>query len=57
MNKRKLGSLTLCALLFALSVSADAQQTKKVYRIGYLISGSSSSAREISQVEAFRQGL
>jgi putative tryptophan/tyrosine transport system substrate-binding protein len=36
MNKRKLGSFTLCALLFALSVSADAQQAKKIARIGYL---------------------
>src|SRR5215831_16792483 len=36
MNKRKLGSLTLYALLFALSVSADAQQAKKIARIGYL---------------------
>src|SRR5215467_8102077 len=36
MNKRKLGSLTLCALLFALSVSADAQQAKKIARIAYL---------------------
>src|SRR5262249_36621405 len=36
MKKRKLGSLTVCALLFALSVSADAQQAKKIARIGYL---------------------
>src|SRR5215813_11734315 len=36
MNKRKLGSFALCALLFALSVSADAQQAKKIARIGYL---------------------
>ena len=27
--------LTLCAMLFALSVSAQAQQPKKVPRIGY----------------------
>jgi putative tryptophan/tyrosine transport system substrate-binding protein len=35
MNKRKLGSFALCAVLFALS-SAEAQQPKKVPLIGYL---------------------
>ena len=34
--KRKLIGLGLCALLFALSVSTQAQQPKKVPRIGYL---------------------
>ena len=47
----------LCALLFALSFPADAQQPKKVPRIGFLVSGSLSSTREIGNVEAFRQGL
>src|SRR5262245_17763631 len=36
MNKRKLGSFALCAMLFALCQSAEAQQPKKVFRIGYL---------------------
>jgi putative ABC transport system substrate-binding protein len=36
MNKRKLGSFALCAMLFALCASASAQQPKKVPRIGYL---------------------
>jgi putative tryptophan/tyrosine transport system substrate-binding protein len=36
MNKRKLGSFPLSAMLFALCFSAEAQQPKKVYRIGYL---------------------
>src|SRR5215510_703480 len=36
MNKRKLGSFALCAMLFALSISAEAQQPVKVYRIGFL---------------------
>ena len=36
MNKRKLGSFSLSAMLFALCFSAEAQQPKKVYRIGYL---------------------
>jgi putative tryptophan/tyrosine transport system substrate-binding protein len=35
MNSRKLGSF-LSAMLFALCFSAEAQQPKKVYRIGYL---------------------
>jgi hypothetical protein len=36
MNKRKLGSFALFALLFALCVPAEAQQPKKVPLIGYL---------------------
>ena len=36
---------------------AEAQQPKKVPRIGYLVSVSLSSTREVGQVEAFRQGL
>jgi putative ABC transport system substrate-binding protein len=45
--------LALCAMLLALRSSADAQQTKKVPRIGYLSIGG-----ELGQVsEAFLQGL
>jgi putative ABC transport system substrate-binding protein len=36
MNKRKLGSFALCAMLFALCLPAQAQQPKKVQVIGYL---------------------
>ena len=36
MNKRKLGSFALCAMLFALCLPAEAQQPKKIPRIGYL---------------------
>ena len=36
MNKRKLASFALCAMLLTLCASAEAQQPKKVYRIGYL---------------------
>src|SRR5262249_47539894 len=36
MNKRKLGSFALCAMLFALWLPAEAQQPGKVPRIGYL---------------------
>jgi putative ABC transport system substrate-binding protein len=52
MRKNVIG-LALSALLFALCVSAEAQQTKKVYRIGYL----SPRLGMDSRAEAFRQGL
>jgi putative tryptophan/tyrosine transport system substrate-binding protein len=38
----KIFRLTLCAMLFALSYSASAQQPKKIFRIGYLSGGGSS---------------
>ena len=47
--------LTLCAMLFALSASAEAQQPKKVPRIGYL--SPVSTSRGSASLEAFRQGL
>jgi len=47
--------LALCALFVALSLPADAQQPKKVPRIGVLHSGSPSSTA--AQRDAFRQGL
>src|SRR5215831_20696062 len=53
--KRKIIGLTFSALLFLLSFPADAQQPKKVQRIGLLSSGSPSSTKE--GVEAFRQRL
>ena len=47
------------ALLFVLGLfsTAEAQQPKKVPRIGLLVGASLSSRREVGQVEAFRQGL
>jgi putative ABC transport system substrate-binding protein len=51
MNKRILG-LVLGAMLFALCVYAQAQQPKKVPRIGFLTLVASPSAREV-----FQQGL
>ena len=45
----------LCAMLFALSFPADAQQPKKVPRIGYL-SGNFPSSESV-RTEAFLQGL
>jgi putative ABC transport system substrate-binding protein len=46
----------LCAMLFVLSSSAQAQQPTKIPRIGYL-SGSASRSDNPTWHEAFRQGL
>jgi ABC transporter substrate binding protein len=51
--KRKITVLALCAMLFALCQSAEAQQQGKVPRIGYQSASSSGENNE----EAFRQGL
>src|SRR5215467_14476468 len=48
-------ALISCALLFALGTSADAQQAKKIPRIGILFGGSSFGYSV--RVEAFRQRL
>jgi putative tryptophan/tyrosine transport system substrate-binding protein len=53
--KRKITVLALCAILFALCSSAQAQQPKKDPRIGLLYSVSASSGAPRN--EAFRQGL
>ena len=53
--RRKIFCFALCALLFAHCFSVEAQQPKKVPRIGFLSAFSSSSDRE--RIEAFRQGL
>jgi putative tryptophan/tyrosine transport system substrate-binding protein len=55
MNKRKLGSFALIAMLFALSYSASAQQPKKIARIGFLTGGSPTQIS--ARTEALRQGL
>ena len=49
-------SFALFAMLFALCLPAEAQQTKKVPRIGYL-SRTGDSKNPGFQVEGFRQGL
>jgi putative ABC transport system substrate-binding protein len=46
---------TLCAMLFALCTIAEAQQPKKVARVGYLIAGTPST--QAPYTNAFRQGL
>jgi putative ABC transport system substrate-binding protein len=58
MNKRKLGSFALWAMLLALSMPAEAQQPKKIPRIGF-VSGRSTptSATPDSSAEAFRHGM
>jgi ABC-type uncharacterized transport system substrate-binding protein len=48
--------LTLAVLSFAASLAADAQPTSKIYRIGYLSTGSASTTYT-RPLEAFRQGL
>ena len=54
--KRKVSRLALCALLFALCSSAEAQQIGKIPRIGYVrVVGVPSIPGP--NVEAFRQGL
>ena len=55
MKKKIIGPYCLCAMLFALCLSAEAQQPTKVPRIGYL-AGASLSANA-ARIEAFRQGL
>ena len=53
--KKKIAVLTLCAMLFALCCSADAQQTGKIFRIGFLDASTASGSAVL--VEAFRQEL
>jgi putative tryptophan/tyrosine transport system substrate-binding protein len=53
--RKNVMNLKLCAMLLALCVPAEAQQSKKIARIGVL-GGASASALSTS-VESFRQGL
>src|SRR5262249_4527480 len=55
MNKRKLGSFVLCAMLFALCSSAEAQQANKVPRIGYL--SPTDAPTDSARAEAIRLAL
>jgi putative tryptophan/tyrosine transport system substrate-binding protein len=54
MNKRKL-SFALCVMLFALCVSAEAQQPKKVSRLGYL--SNTDAATDSARAEGIRLAL
>ena len=53
--KKNITVLNLCAMLFALCLPAEAQQTGKVPRIGFL--GAASASALTGQLDAFRQGL
>jgi putative tryptophan/tyrosine transport system substrate-binding protein len=53
--KRKITAFTFCAMLYALSLPAEAQQPTKISRIGFL--GASSASTLAARIEAFRQGL
>src|SRR5215813_6450561 len=53
--KKKITVLTLCAMLFSLCSTANAQQTGKIPRIGFLDSGTASGSAVL--VEVFRQEL
>src|SRR5215813_6716953 len=55
MNKRKLGSFALCAMLFALCQSAEAQQPAKIPRIGYL--SNTDAATDSARAEGLRLAL
>ena len=53
--KKKITVLALCAMLFALCLPADAQQTGKIFRIGFLDNSTASGMAVL--VDAFRQEL
>ena len=53
--KNKITAFVLGALLLALSFPAEAQQPRKVHRIGFLSAATPSSIS--ARIEAFRQGL
>jgi hypothetical protein len=53
--KIKIPILTLCACLLALCIPASAQQTGKVFRIGFL--DSSTASGSVVLVDAFRQEM
>src|SRR5499425_2306862 len=53
--KKKITSLALSVMLFALCVPASAQQPAKVARIGFLLTNS--RAANLARIEAFQHGL
>jgi putative ABC transport system substrate-binding protein len=53
--KQKMFALALGVLLFVLCFSAEAQQPKRISRLGYLSAGDPVS--RVYRIEAFRQGL
>src|SRR5689334_17467488 len=55
-KRRKALCLTLCAMVGAFSLAADAQQHGKIPRIGLLVPGSSAFPTSTNH-DSFRQGL
>ncbi len=55
MNERRLGSFALCVMLITLGFPAEAQQPKKVARIGYL--STTDPATDSARVEGIRLAL
>ena len=53
--KKKITVLTLCAILFALCLPTEAQQPKKVFRMGVLVLGNSTT--EDARIEGILQSL
>jgi putative tryptophan/tyrosine transport system substrate-binding protein len=53
--RKKIIRFALCAMLFALSLPAEAQQRTKIPRIGFL--GNSTAALEANLIGPFREGL
>src|SRR6266576_3643317 len=54
MKKAAVPSILVAVVLLAIGVTAQAQQPKKVSRIGYLINALSANS---DRIDAFRQGL
>ena len=57
MNKAGLSSILMAVALVAVGMIAEAQQSKKVPKIGYLFTGFRSFAPASSTFKAFLQGL
>jgi putative ABC transport system substrate-binding protein len=55
MNKRKLGSFAVCVMLIALGFAAEAQQPKKVPRIGLLTTGGAENPSGLYFRQALRE--
>src|SRR2546430_15377474 len=53
--KKKIPVFTLCAMLFALGLPADAQQPGKIFRIGFL--DDSTASNSAVRLDTFRQEL
>jgi ABC-type uncharacterized transport system substrate-binding protein len=56
-KRKKVLSFAIYCLLFALCGSADAQQEKKIPRVGFLLEGFPSSVSDSTRIDAFRKGL